>query len=58
METNLKTTGESDILSGVAVGVNNLVRCNVGAFNSTAVESARFATKVADLHHTDSDGKK
>jgi hypothetical protein len=54
VETNLKTTGESDIQSGVASGGNNLVRYNVDAFNSTAVESARVATKVTELHRADS----
>jgi hypothetical protein len=54
VETNLKTTGESDILSGVAAGGNDLVHCNVDALNSAALESVGVAARVTERHDADS----
>jgi hypothetical protein len=42
VETNVKTTGEIKVLSGVAAGGNDLVHCNVDALNSAAVVTYIF----------------
>jgi hypothetical protein len=54
VETNIKTPGESDILSGVAAGGNDLVHCNVDALNSAAIESVGVAARVTERHDADS----
>jgi hypothetical protein len=42
VETDVKTTGEIKVLSGVAAGGNDLVHCNVDALNSAAVVTYIF----------------
>jgi hypothetical protein len=54
VETDVKTTGEIKVLSGVAAGGNDLVHCNVDALNSAAVESAGVAARVTERHDADS----
>ncbi len=51
-----KISVETDVkvLSGVAAGGNDLVRCNVDALNSAAVESAGVAARVTERHDADS----
>ena len=51
---SIKTTGESDILSRVAAGGNDLVQCNVDALNSAAVEPVGVAARVTERHDADS----